>query len=700
MACALGGGFLFSTFLFRQAYLQGIIKEIVVPQAEIDGFLERRQQEIIDKGMREFRERERHIRQKEREEKEYRKKYRAERKREREEAAKVLEAERLEFLKLTNAQLAAANLGAAMRVGSPGGSRPGSTGPVLLKAEEEYEGYFDDLPDIDKQTEEDNAKKIPKKVKKGRHRTPVVAEEKAPVMTDADVENHEGEDEHNIADEHSVSHVSQASIGSADDFPHQYVMRVNIMEISCINMTPIINDGSYLYAKVLRAAYHVPRGKRHRVAETSVILSSDPLANVRDEVSWSVANAEKKIEISSAKVIEATNPNDDFVYDETKTRLKPLKIKAQSELFSSAFDIGDEEELIVLIIRQFIDEREKKKKKVIKEEILGTATIVGAAIREFQGNHNHFDCDFFVVRDIAREDVYGFASIHFTLNRRFLDLDYISSMGSVTSLEVPSQDFHYDEVEIQEAVVTLLDVSFNLSQHVNKDTQNVYLSVELKAPNLGFFGPVVKHHGFRHNIGPEEKTIETTETISIHHIEEKSNMTFHLASNEGLRDVLLTMEHSLCFILDEEMVTLNMDDDHDVRDHTPAASKSQSRRPSKHEVKSNTGSRSQSRRPSNSNDVDEGASHMYSIDRIGEQFAKDLESGFIKERNIVFTNNYIGGYEIPLQTIINIGTDNENLYNISGILVDENQVSCGLIEFTLKVVKGKFYVRQTHHAHD
>ena len=650
--------------------------------------------QIVSKGMREFHEREIHIRQKEREEKEYRKKMRAERRREQEEAAKVLEAERLEFLKITHSQLAAAQPGGAVSSGIAGGSRPGTRGaaPILSKPEEEYEGYFDELPDIDKQIDEDNAKKIPKKVKKGRQKIPTVAEEKiSSSISDEGDPNLVGDHDREEADGESVGHLSQSSAGKAANIEHNFVMKLNITEISCINMRPVINDSSYLYAKVLRAAYHIPRGKRHRVAETSIIVSTDPLANTGDEVSWSVSNAEKKIEISSAKVIVATNPNDDFMYDESKTRLKPIKIKAQSELFTSAFELGDEEEIIVLIIRQFVDERDSKKKKVIKEMVLGTASIVGSAVREFKSNDNQFDCDFFVVRDIAREDVYGFASVHFTINRRFMDLDYISSQGSVTSLEIPSQDFLYDEVEIQEAVISLLDVSFSLSESVDSATQNVYLSIRLRAPNLGFFGPVVKHHGFRHHIGPEEKSVETRETMNINHIVGKTNMNFDLASNEGFQELLLTLDHSLCFTLEEEIVTLNMDEEHEGRSNP--ASRSQSRRPSDYEGRSNPSSKPGSRRPS------KNSNHMLSVERIGEQHAKDLEAGFIQAHNIVITSNYIGGYEIPLQTVVNIGSPHDPVYNINGILIDENNISCGTLEFTVKITKGKYFVRQTNHNH-
>jgi hypothetical protein len=238
----------------------------------------------------------------------------------------------------------------------------------------------------------------------------------------------------------------------------------------------------------------------------------------------------------------------------------------------------------------------------------------------------------------------------------------------VTSVEIPSQDFHYEDVEIQESKVSIISSTFSLFKPIDKDTKNIYLSVGIHAPNLGFYGPVVKHHGFRHHIGPEEISIDENLTLPFKEvIGGGKTMEFNFSRVETLQECQLTMDHTLCFMLEEEVVTVHMDDE-DEADGTAAVAQSKSAHNHEH----------------------------YGADRVGEQIARDIEQGYIKDRNIVFTRNYLGGYEIPLQTIINIGTDGEPIYSINGILLDSNLASCGMLEFKVAITRGKYFIRQHH----
>ena len=224
---------------------------------------------------------------------------------------------------------------------------------------------------------------------------------------------------------HMLNHLTIST--SSDNVGSRSVMKLNLSEIAILSIRPVIDDNSSLYAKVVKTKYHIPRGKRHRVGESTVVLTTDVLGNVGDEISWTIISTENTIETVAEKKVAGQDPNDDFLFDETSKRARGKHIKAQTETFSSSFELGKEEDLSVSICKQWYEGNSK----VPSEALIGTATIQGSAIRdhpvrkEDEDRVNEYpDAEYvYIVRDIARQDLYGFASIHFSLERRIMQVD-------------------------------------------------------------------------------------------------------------------------------------------------------------------------------------------------------------------------------------------------------------------------------------
>jgi len=612
--------------------------------------------------------------QKEKEERAYRKKLRAE-KREREEVArKILEAERLEFLKLGAEEIAAAN---RAFYSDDGSHAPGKYDGNGHGSGSEFNGYFNDLRDASEALGDIEEEVVNYKNKK-----------KSMIQMDPKNidQNLNPDGEHQEFDHRNIT------------MHKDCVMKLNIVEISCLNIRPIIDDGSGLYAKVYKTKYHIPRGKKHRVGENTPIMQTDVLANIGDEVTWVIVNVENRIQIVVGKKTQGDDPLDDFLYDENKIRQKTVIVKSQYETFSSSFEILDDEDLVVSIIKQV--ETDTKK---IEEYVLGSAIVLGKLIREYEPNCDSSGADgdkIMIVRDIAREDLYGFASIHFALTRKFIELNDDDEESVVSIIEFPKNDFYYKQVDIQTVEITLSIVTFKLSKELNKDSKNFVLSLFLRPPNLEFYGPVKKHTGFRHYIGPEENYTERTHfsLINPSSLISKNEICFdyNLQDDLSLNQNKITIDHTVCVALDEEIISVVIPEDDDEEHHSKMISKdgfnskhsnsNSNSMPSSRPV-SRPSSRPPSRPNSQPNSTQNSPRDQFTAERIGYELFKDIENGLIKPKHLVFSRNYLGGYEIPISAILNAGpsTSGGNSYSVNGIAVDDNLKPCGMISFEIEL---------------
>ena len=149
---------------------------------------------------------------------------------------------------------------------------------------------------------------------------------------------------------------------------------------------------------------------------------------------------------------------------------------------------------------------------------------------------------------------------------------------------------------------------------------------------------------------------------------------FDFSSLLDVQQRQICMDHTLCFILEEEVVIAVVpDEDEDVVGHSGGGG---------------------------SGNAD---GFHWQPEQVGEQLWADLESGLVKEKHIVATRHYIVGYEVPVQSVINgqlwhkgesVEEKQQPIYSISGILVDESLDSCGLVEVDLHIEPGEFIIHK------
>ena len=87
---------------------------------------------------------------------------------------------------------------------------------------------------------------------------------------------------------------------------------------------------------------------------------------------------------------------------------------------------------------------------------------------------------------------------------------------------------------------------------MDSDTKTIILSVELKPPDMGFYGPPKKHVGFKGAPGPEETQVNSKSLI---HMKDNVNKTdcefdFDLTGEELLQRKHISVDHTICFVLE------------------------------------------------------------------------------------------------------------------------------------------------------
>ena len=109
-------------------------------------------------------------------------------------------------------------------------------------------------------------------------------------------------------------------------------------------------------------------------------------------------------------------------------------------------------------------------------------------------------------------------------------------------------------------------------------------------------------------------------------------------------------------------------------------------RPSSRPV-SRPSSRPPSRPNSQPNSTQNSPRNQFTAERIGYELSKDIENGLIKPKHLVFSRNYLGGYEIPISAILNAGpsTPGGNSYSVNGIALDDKLKPCGMISFEIEL---------------
>ena len=720
LLCLIFVAFFFSGFIFYYAYYAGIVLEEEIPEEEFQMELGACERRLIREKMTAYNTRRAKIKAAEKADREHRRKMRAERKEKEAIRKEIEEAEKREFLRLAREEIANAKKamkGKKKPSSSEGGAVAAAAAAGLdiegLENEEDaedsdgYEGLFNDIEDVDAVHEIPMDDKLKKKRKK-MPADPPLREDTGKVK-----------------------------------------MQVNICEITILNIRPYISDNSSLYARACKVTYHIPRGKRHRVGENTVLLTTDVLANVGDEISWTIVNTEKTIQTVAEQNISGQDPNDDFCFDESSIRARGQHIKAQSETFSSAFFLGDEEEIVVEIIKQW--KEDEKSKDPPLEALIGTASIVGGVVRDFVPEHDDGGSDgddrdggkgkegsldegdddnssigsltieeiesgismsrnnltelsslsssevnpntainnrnkkeqwrneqnikleshkedhiapIYVVRDIARQDLYGFASIHFALERKFVEVN--DSVIEDEIVEDKDHDFHQDIQPIQTAIVSIDNVRFRLKgRELEADTKSIILSVELRPPDMGFYGPSKKHVGFKGAPGPEETLVILKSIVYMKDNTKKVDCDFEFVftQEEILQNRHISVDHTICFVLEEETAVAEVPEEEEG------------------EV------------------VGVVSEHNFTENQLGEQLFADVESGLIKPKHIVLNRQYIGGYEIPIHSVMNgqkwYNDRNESVYNVDGIFVDSKLKSIGMMDFEARADIGDLI----YHSH-
>ena len=232
----------------------------------------------------------------------------------------------------------------------------------------------------------------------------------------------------------------------------------------------------------------------------------------------------------------------------------------------------------------------------------------------------------------------------------------------------------------------------------------------MKPPDMGFYGPPKKVIGFKAAPGPEETHVHATSVnfLGDADVRTSASTEYNLVNTLELQQRQICVDHTLCFTLEEEIVIAVVpdDDENDVLGGVGSGGAGQKFQTS---VKSPSSSQSQKiSHPHNSEESTDGeeghGGFHWRPEQLGEQLWADLKSGLIKEKHLVANRQYIGGYEIPIQSIINSQTRNKkgesNLQqksfscSISGILVDESLSSCGIVEMCIQIEPGEFIVHK------
>lgn len=221
------------------------------------------------------------------------------------------------------------------------------------------------------------------------------------------------------------------------------------------------------------------------------------------------------------------------------------------------------------------------------------------------------------MRDIVRQDLYGFASIHFSVERKF---EWMKEGDQDEDFKEVDQDFHAKVKPIQTCSVSINQVNFHIKKELDGDSRSVTLHMELKPPDMGFYGPPKKVVGFKAALGPEETEVRTS---SVNYLKDAAvrvnpECYFDFRGDEAVMGCEICVDHTLCLTLEEEVVIAVVADDDDG-------------------VGGGGGNK-------------DTGHFKYTPEQLGEQLWVDLASGMIKERHLVSTRKYIGN-QLPVSQI-------------------------------------------------